>query len=122
MSKQWKFKPCDDALAEQFFQALEKIPKPLAALLAQRGCKTADEAERFINPALSTLRDPFEMPDMDKAAARDRRAISRKAKVSALAAMSVGVGFTCFTIGWPWVMVSIAVLVISGSWIWTRAE
>ncbi len=53
---------------------------------------------------------------------RDRRAISRKAKVSALAAMSVGVGFTWFTIGWPWVMVSIAVLVISGSWIWTRAE
>ncbi len=82
MSKQWKFKSCDDALAEQFFQTLEKIPKPLAALLAQRGCKTVEEAERFINPALSTLRDPFEMPDMDKAAARIRRALSGGEKIT----------------------------------------
>ena len=82
MSKQWKFKPCDDALAEQFFQTLEKIPKPLAALLAQRGCKTVEEAERFINPALSTLRDPFEMPDMDKATARVRRALADGEKIT----------------------------------------
>lgn len=82
MSKQWKFKPCDDALAEQLFQALEKLPKPLAALLAQRGCKTSAEAEVFMNPALSTLRDPFEMPDMDKAAARVRRAISDGEKIT----------------------------------------
>ena len=53
---------------------------------------------------------------------RARKAISRKAKVGALTAMSVGVGFTWITIGWPWVLVSVAVLVISGSWIWTRNE
>lgn len=53
---------------------------------------------------------------------RDKRAISRKAKTSAIIAMTVGVGFTWFTIGWPWVMISVAVLVICGSWIWTRAE
>lgn len=82
MSKHWKFKPCDDALAERFFQTLEKMPRPLAALLAQRGCKTVEDAELFINPALSTLRDPFEMPDMDKAAARVRRAISTGEKIT----------------------------------------
>ena len=53
---------------------------------------------------------------------RDRRAISRKAKISALAAMAAGVGFTWLTAGWPWVLISIAVLVIAGIWIWTRAE
>ncbi len=53
---------------------------------------------------------------------RERRAISRKAKLSAIAAMSAGVAFTWLAIGWPWVMVSLAVLVVAGSWIWTRAE
>jgi uncharacterized protein len=53
---------------------------------------------------------------------RERRAISRRAKVAAVGAMSVGVGFTWLTIGWPWVLVSLAVLTIAGIWIWTRNE
>jgi len=53
---------------------------------------------------------------------RDRRAIGRKAKISAVAAMAAGVVFTWLTVGWPWVAISIAVLVIAGSWIWTRPE
>mgnify|MGYP000302389262 CR=1 FL=1 len=53
---------------------------------------------------------------------RERRAISRKAKVSALLAMSAGAVITWFTIGWPWVLISIAVLLLAGTWIWTRAE
>lgn len=53
---------------------------------------------------------------------RDRRAIPRRAKLSALAAMAAGAVFTWFTIGWPWVLVSLAVLAGAGSWIWTRAE
>ncbi|MFN3517776.1 MAG: YbaN family protein [Novosphingobium sp.] len=53
---------------------------------------------------------------------REQRAISRKAKISAVLAMSAGVGFTWLTLGWPWVLVSVAVLVIAGGWIWTRAE
>ena len=52
----------------------------------------------------------------------ERRAISRRAKVSAVLAMAAGVGFTWFTIGWPWVLVSVAVLMVAGGWIWTRAE
>lgn len=53
---------------------------------------------------------------------RDRRAISRRAKVNAIAAMSAGVVFTWLTVGWPWVLISLAVLVLTGSWIWTRNE
>lgn len=53
---------------------------------------------------------------------RDRRAIGRIAKVSAIGAMAAGVAFTWFTIGWPWVLVSAGVLLTVGPWIWTRAE
>jgi len=53
---------------------------------------------------------------------RDRRAIGRTAKISAIGAMTVGVGFTWWAVGWPWVLVSAAVLVTVGPWIWTRAE
>lgn len=53
---------------------------------------------------------------------RERRAISRKAKVSAIATIAAGVGFTWFTLGFPWVWISVAVLVIVGGWIATRRE
>jgi hypothetical protein len=53
---------------------------------------------------------------------RDKRAISRPAKLSAIGAMTVGVVFTWFTVGWPWVLISLAALLLVGPWIWTRAE
>ena len=53
---------------------------------------------------------------------RDRRAIGTKAKYASIGAMSAGVVFTWFTIGWPWVMASVAVLATVGPWIWTRPE
>ena len=53
---------------------------------------------------------------------RDRRAIGRKAKVAALGGMGFGVVATGFALGWPWVLIPVAVMAISGTWIWTRAE
>lgn len=53
---------------------------------------------------------------------RDRRAISRKGKISAIVAMSIGVVFTAITLGFPAVLISLTVLVVMGPWIWTRAE
>lgn len=53
---------------------------------------------------------------------RERRAIGRKAKIMAVSAMAAGVVFTGLTVGWPWVLISVAVLLICGGWIWTRAE
>lgn len=53
---------------------------------------------------------------------RERRAIARPAKVGAIGAMSVGAVVTWFTLGFPWVFLSLAVLVLAGGWIWTRNE
>ncbi|MFL0355922.1 YbaN family protein [Erythrobacter sp. GH1-10] len=53
---------------------------------------------------------------------QERRAISRKTKLIAIAAMTMGIGFTWYTLGWPYYLVSIAILVIAGGWIWTRNE
>jgi uncharacterized membrane protein YbaN (DUF454 family) len=53
---------------------------------------------------------------------RERRAISRRSKVMAIGAMATGAVVTWFTLGFPWVWLSLAILAISGSWIWTRNE
>ena len=53
---------------------------------------------------------------------RQRRAISRRSKVIAITSMAVGAAVVWFTIGWPWVLISLAVLAITGTWIWTRNE
>ena len=53
---------------------------------------------------------------------QERRAISRKTKLIAIGAMTIGVGFTFFTIGWPYYLISIAIVVVAGGWIATRNE
>ena len=53
---------------------------------------------------------------------RERGAITRRAKLSAVLAMAAGAVFTWFTLGWPWVLISLAVLATAGAWIWTRPE
>lgn len=53
---------------------------------------------------------------------RDRRAISRRAKVTAIATLIAGVGFTWITLGHPWVWFSVGALVVIGGWIATRNE
>ncbi len=53
---------------------------------------------------------------------QERRAISRRAKIAAIGAMTVGVGFTWLTLGHPFVWISLSILIIAGSWIATRPE
>lgn len=53
---------------------------------------------------------------------RQRRAIPRRAKWAALIAMAISVAVTGLTAGWPWVLIPIAVMALSGTWIWTRNE
>jgi uncharacterized membrane protein YbaN (DUF454 family) len=53
---------------------------------------------------------------------RDRRAIGRRAKVSALLAMAAGAAVSWLTIGWPWAGAVTAVLCVTGTWIATRPE
>jgi uncharacterized protein len=53
---------------------------------------------------------------------RERGAVSRRVKVVAIGMISMGVGFTWFTIGWPWVAISITILLTFGPWLWLRPE
>jgi uncharacterized membrane protein YbaN (DUF454 family) len=53
---------------------------------------------------------------------RERRAIPRRAKIMAVLALSAGAVFTWATLGEPWIYLSLAILVISGTWIVTRNE
>jgi uncharacterized protein len=53
---------------------------------------------------------------------RDRRAISRKGKVSAILAMTASIPFTGLVLGFPLVLIPAAVLATVGPWIWTRPE
>jgi len=36
--------------------------------------------------------------------------------------MGAGVLITALTAGWPWWLLVLAIVSITGSWIWTRAE
>lgn len=53
---------------------------------------------------------------------QERRAISRRSKTIAILAMAAGAVVTYYALGHPWYWVSVAVLVIAGSWIATRNE
>ncbi|VVM06098.1 Single-stranded-DNA-specific exonuclease RecJ [Methylacidimicrobium cyclopophantes] len=50
----------------------------LGGLLADRGCRDAERAFRFLNPRLADLEDPFRLSDLRKAADRLREAIAQK--------------------------------------------
>ncbi len=54
---------------------------PISRLLVLRGIKSHEEAERFLNPSMSDLHDPFLMQDMDKAVNRLNRAMGAKEKI-----------------------------------------
>lgn len=53
---------------------------------------------------------------------RDRSAIDRRAKVSALAVMAVSAAISWATIGWPWAAAVTALLLCTATWLWTRPE
>jgi len=53
---------------------------------------------------------------------RERKAISRKAKLAALTAMAASIAFSAVFAGWPWVLAPVLICTASGTWIWTRPE
>ena len=53
------------------------ISPVLANLLVQRGIDTVEKAEKFFNPQLADLHNPFLMKDMDKAVKRVEQAVER---------------------------------------------
>ena len=53
---------------------------------------------------------------------RERKAISRKAKLAALTAMAATIALSAVFAGWPWVLAPVLACTASGAWIWTRPE
>ena len=75
MDKKWILKPRgDDELIKKLASELTVDPV-IANLLIQRGLKTFKEAEKFFNPDLANLHDPFLMKNMAQAISRIEKAI-----------------------------------------------
>ncbi len=73
VATQWNLRPVlDDCLAS--LEGCGKSPL-VCRLLAQRGIRGGGEAERFLNPRLKELGDPFALPDMAAAVTRLLQAV-----------------------------------------------
>ena len=57
------------------------IDPVLAEVLVKRGITSIEEADKFLNPSLDDLHDPFLMPDMEKAIKRIEKALGNKERI-----------------------------------------
>ncbi len=81
INKRWVVKPQGDARTVERLSAALGIAPVLANLLVQRGIDTVEKADKFFNPSLSDLHDPFLMKDMDKAVERIEQAVRSGEKI-----------------------------------------
>ena len=77
----WHHLPCDDERAGLLAAALGVHPV-IARLLCLRGLADSDQAQRFLNPSIDHLHDPFLLADMAKAVARLERALEQKERIA----------------------------------------
>jgi len=63
----WVVAPPPDAALVAALASATNLPRPLAALLVQRGFTTVDAARNFLRPSLDQLTDPLRLKDMDRA-------------------------------------------------------
>ncbi|MCM8771221.1 MAG: single-stranded-DNA-specific exonuclease RecJ [Candidatus Omnitrophica bacterium] len=80
MQRIWNIAQPNHKLQKALCQELGISPI-LANLLINRMIKNVEEAERFLNPTLASLFDPYQLPDMPKAVERLKRAIAKKEKI-----------------------------------------
>ncbi len=78
--KRWRYREHDPAVVDRL-AAEQRVPRIVAALLAQRGITRSDEAAGFLDPALAQLGDPFRMLGMKPAVERLRRAIANRERI-----------------------------------------
>jgi single-stranded-DNA-specific exonuclease len=77
----WQHLPCDDARSSALAAALGLHPT-VARLLCLRGLSDPADAQRFLNPSLDHLHDPFKLADMDRAIPRLERAIAQRERIA----------------------------------------
>lgn len=73
----WQYPNDNENEINALSQAINKEPL-IAKLLYDRGIRNSEEAERFLNPQISDLHDPFLMLDMALACDRIKEAVARK--------------------------------------------
>ncbi len=83
MINKWNYLPLTSEQELISKKLEENYPRcsTICRLLAQRGVTSYEETEKFFNPQLSDLHDPFLMKDMHKAVDRLNRAIGAKEKI-----------------------------------------
>jgi len=79
ITSRWDFPRADEdrAGAIAALAAELKLPVPAVQILWKRGFRNAASAEKFLNPRVEDLHDPFLLRDMDRAVARIETAIAR---------------------------------------------
>lgn len=83
MTRKWNYQALthEQKHAEEALERKYAGVEPVCELLAERGIRTVDEAERFFHPSLRNLHDPFLMPGMDRAVERLNRALGAKERI-----------------------------------------
>lgn len=79
ITSRWIF-PAESADGSQLARELD-LPAAAARILIRRGFCDAGAADRFLNPRIEDLHDPFLLRDMDRAVERIRLAIARGEKI-----------------------------------------
>ncbi|NUR53913.1 MAG: single-stranded-DNA-specific exonuclease RecJ [Acidobacteria bacterium] len=77
----WQHLPCNDEESRQLAAALNLHPT-VARLLCLRGLGDPEMAQRFLEPSLDHLYDPFLLADLTKAVERIERAIAQKERIA----------------------------------------
>jgi single-stranded-DNA-specific exonuclease len=77
----WQHLPCDDAQAAALASALDLHPT-VARLLCLRGFDDPETAQRFLQPSLDHLHDPFKLTGMMAAVERLELAIARRERIA----------------------------------------
>ena len=79
---QWNL-PMTEEIPSDFFTVVQELQLPtiFAPLLWERGIKTKEQIQNFIQPQIDDLHDPFLMYDMEKAVNRIHQAIENGEKI-----------------------------------------
>jgi single-stranded-DNA-specific exonuclease len=80
MAKQWFINEIDEEKRDWISRQLSISPL-LATVLLGRGVEEPDQAERFLEPQISHLNDPFLLPDIEPAVGRIWKAITDHEKI-----------------------------------------
>ena len=81
IDKRWEVKAQGDAKVVAAIASHIGISPVLANLLVQLGIDTVEKAEKFFDPQLRDLHDPFLMKDMDRAVERVEQALERNERI-----------------------------------------